>query len=135
VRIVNNHGEIVGVMQVLNRIVGPFADEDARRLRAFAAQAAVALENAELFDEVLRLKNYNEGILKSLSNGVITFDTDSVVTKINDAAARILGVEDSDMTGSTAAEVFAKDNAWVVKALDYVASSGRDDFHVDVDLV
>ena len=72
VRVVNNDGEIVGVKQVLNRIVGPFADEDARRLRAFAAHAAAALENAELFDEVLRLKNYNEGILKSLSNGLST---------------------------------------------------------------
>ena len=135
VRVVNNHGAVVGVMQVLNRIVGPFVDEDARRLRAFAAQAAAALENAELFDEVLRLKNYNEGILKSFSNGVITFDVDSVVTKFNDAAARILGLEESELTGSTAAHVFAKDDGWVVKALDYVATSGREDFHADVDLI
>ena len=135
VRVVNNHGAVVGVMQVLNRIVGPFVDEDARRLRAFAAQAAAALENAELFDEVLRRKNYNEGILKSFSNGVITFDVDSVVTKFNDAAARILGLEESELTGSTAAHVFAKDNGWVVKALDYVATSGREDFHADVDLI
>ncbi|MBT4710629.1 MAG: GAF domain-containing protein [Alphaproteobacteria bacterium] len=135
VRIVNNHGEIVGVMQVLNSTHGPFVDEDARRLRAFAAQAAAALENAELFDEVLRLKNYNEGILKSLSNGVVTFDVDTVVTKFNDAAARILGVEGAELNGSTAGAVFAKDNGWVVKSLDYVATSGRDDFHADVDLV
>ncbi len=134
-RIVNNHGEIVGVMQVLNHVGGPFTEEDERRLRAFAAQAAAALENAELFDEVLRLKNYNEGILKSLTNGVITLDADSVLTKINDAAARILGADGDALTGQTAVSVFQENNPWIVKSLEYVATSGSDDFHPDVDLV
>ena len=134
-RIVNNHGEIVGVMQVLNHVGGPFTEEDERRLRAFASQAAAALENAELFDEVLRLKNYNEGILKSLTNGVITLDADIVLTKVNDAAARILGADGDGLTGQTAASVFQEYNPWIVKSLEYVAESGRDDFHPDVDLV
>ena len=55
---------MIGVTQVLNKRDGVFTSDDERRLRAFAAQIAAALENAELFDEVLRLKNYNEGILK-----------------------------------------------------------------------
>ena len=40
--------------------------EEERRLSAFSAQLAIALQNAQLFSDVMELKNYNEGILKSL---------------------------------------------------------------------
>ena len=78
--IFSGRAELIGVTQVPNKRDGVFTSDDERRLRAFAAQIAAALENAELFDEVLRLKNYNEGILKSLSNGVITLDADKLIT-------------------------------------------------------
>lgn len=135
VPIVNAHREIIGVTQVLNKRGGPFTDHDERRLRAFTAQAATALENAELFDEVLRLKNYNEGILKSLTDGVVTFDADRRVTKVNDAACRILEEEAAAVLGKAADSIFGNTNPWVLKSLDYVSQTGRTDFHADVDLL
>ena len=43
-------GTVIGVLEVLNRRDGrPFDDEDERLLTAFAAQAAVAIQNARLF--------------------------------------------------------------------------------------
>jgi len=48
----NKHGERVGVMQVLNRKKeGPFTEEDVDLLCALAGQAAVAVENAQLYEE------------------------------------------------------------------------------------
>ena len=133
--IFSGRAELIGVTQVLNKRDGVFTSDDERRLRAFAAQIAAALENAELFDEVLRLKNYNEGILKSLSNGVITLDADKLITKVNDASVRILNRDEADLLGREATAVFGNSNPWISKSIDYVAQSGTNDFHVDVDLL
>lgn len=51
--IVNKSGTIIGVTQALNKSKGPFTLEDDRRLRALTAQAAIALENAKLHQELL----------------------------------------------------------------------------------
>ena len=53
---------------MLNKRHGHFTHKDEARLRAFTAQIAIALENAKLFDDVLRVQNYNEAILRSTSN-------------------------------------------------------------------
>jgi len=43
-------GEIIGVLQVLNKKDGRFTDYDAQLLSAFASQAATAVENAQLYE-------------------------------------------------------------------------------------
>jgi HD-GYP domain-containing protein (c-di-GMP phosphodiesterase class II) len=49
-------GDVTGVLQALNkRGGGPFTDEDAELLMALGGQAAVAIENALLHDEISRL--------------------------------------------------------------------------------
>lgn len=44
----NLHGEIIGAVQVLNKKSGLFSEDDEVLLSALAAQAAVAIENADL---------------------------------------------------------------------------------------
>ena len=125
----------IGVMEVLNKKSGQFTTLDEARLAAFAAQVAVALENAKLFQEVLQLKNYNEGILKSLSNGVVTLDTAFVVTKVNEAATQIFRYREADMVEQSLAQVLGSANDWIIKSLDYVSKTGGSDYHADVDFV
>jgi len=69
VPIINKHGKTIGVTQVLNRRGGPFTGDDESRLRAFTAQISIALENAKLFADVQAMKNYNDAMLESMSNG------------------------------------------------------------------
>ncbi|MEC9399122.1 MAG: GAF domain-containing protein, partial [Myxococcota bacterium] len=45
----NLQGEIIGVIQVLNRVSGNFTDEDEYLLSAIASQAAIAIENSKLY--------------------------------------------------------------------------------------
>ena len=49
----NQHGRTIGVVQVLNKRLGEFSDEDAELLHALAAQAAVSIENSKLFLSVV----------------------------------------------------------------------------------
>jgi HD-GYP domain-containing protein (c-di-GMP phosphodiesterase class II) len=51
----NTKGEVVGVLQALNRRDGPFTDEDEELLGALAGPAASAIENAVLNEEIERL--------------------------------------------------------------------------------
>jgi len=49
----NLNGNLVGVLEALNKRSGPFGDDDAALLRALADQAGVALERARLLEEFL----------------------------------------------------------------------------------
>lgn len=135
VPVIDRAGEHLGVLQVLNKRGGPFTPPDIRRLKAFSAEIAVAIQNAQLFSDVLELKNYNESILKSLSNGVVTFDNRLRVAKANDAACHILRVSLESLLGRPAKEVFGNRNPWVTQSLDYVAKMGASDYHADTDLI
>src|SRR5271169_6505914 len=90
VPLVNKYGKTIGVTQVLNKRGGPFTNEDEARLRAFTAQVSIALENAKLFADVQAMKNYNEAMLESMSNGLITLDEAGKIITCNSAGLRIL---------------------------------------------
>jgi serine phosphatase RsbU (regulator of sigma subunit) len=49
----NLNGNLVGVVEALNKRSGPFTDDDAALMRALADQAGVALERARLLEEFL----------------------------------------------------------------------------------
>jgi len=133
--IVSKTGARIGVTQVLNkRGSAPFSAKDESRLQAFTAQVAVSLENAQLFDEVVSVKTYNESILKSTSNGMLTTDSDGKVVTANDAALTILATDSETLIGRPAKDVFGEDNAWVTAAIDKVAATGERDTAIDASL-
>src|SRR5260370_27194204 len=129
VPVVDRSGERLGVVQVLNKRGGSFGQVDIRRLKAFSSGIAVALENARLFSDVLTLKNYNESILKSLSNGVVTLDRQLVIAKVNEAAQRILGLPSEGLVGRPPAQAFGNPNACITRTLEYVAQIAAADSH------
>jgi PAS domain S-box-containing protein len=91
-------GALTGVIYTDNRArEGLFTDKELSMLAAFADQAAVALENARLFDSVKRsldeateLKNLMEDVFESIDSGVITSDIEDQITLCNRAARSIL---------------------------------------------
>ena len=133
--ITTQHGTRVGVMQTLNKRAGSFGPGDEKRLVALCAQAAVSIENAQFFEQVNTARNYNESILRSMSNGVVTMDAAGTITKVNQAAARILRRAEEDLHGKTPQEVLGERNAWILKSLEKVRSSGKTDINVDTDLL
>ncbi|MDD2915625.1 MAG: GAF domain-containing protein [Gallionella sp.] len=134
VPIINKHGKTIGVTQVLNRRGGPFSSDDESRLRAFTAQISIALENAKLFADVQAMKNYNDAMLESMSNGLITLDENECITTCNAAGLRILKAESDDVLRKPVAEFFAGDNAWVLEKLKLVAESGQPQTSMDAPL-
>ena len=113
VPVINKVGRVIGVTQVLNKIGGTFTAEDESRLKAFTAQISIGLENAKLFDDVQNMKNYNDAILESMSNGVITTDALGRVVTCNAAGLHLMKVGVTDILNKPSVEVFWGKNAWI----------------------
>ena len=137
IQVTTKTGVPLGVMQVLNKKDGPFSPMDEQRLRAFCSQTSIAIENAQLFDEIVTVKNYNEAILESMKAGLITVDADGRVTKANQAAQDLLLDPDGEETLLMASveELFEDHNSWVSSAVRTVLEGGYVNEALDASLV
>ena len=134
VPVVNKNGKTLGVTQTLNRRGGVFTSEDESRLRAFTAQVSIALENAQLFDQVQNIKNYNEAMLESMSNGVLTLNEDHQIVTCNAAGMRIVNLSLEEIIGKQGQEFFMGENAWIVDKIKRVEESQESDITMDAEL-
>lgn len=134
VPVVNKHGKTIGVTQVLNKLGGVFNEEDESRLKAFTAQISIGLENAKLFDDVQNMKNYNESMLQSMSNGVLTLDIDMNVVTINVAGQDIINRQAEQVIGHPASELFNGDNQWLMDKINQVKDADATAQFVDIEM-
>ena len=135
VPVVNKTGKVIGVTQALNKRGGPFTAEDESRLKAFTAQVSIALENAKLFDDVQNMRNYNQSMLESMSNGVLTFTEDGHIHTCNAAGYRILKSREADVLGKPLAEFFTGANAWLVERIKALEAPGaKGDLLMDAEM-
>ena len=121
--VVNKLGKTIGVTQVLNKRSGPFTPQDESRLKAFTGQVAIALENAKLFDDVQKMKNYNDSMLQSMSNGVVTLDGNGRIVTCNASGCRIMQLASTEIIGHGAGEFFVGKNAWVMERIEHVTAT------------
>ena len=134
VPVVNKFSKIIGVTQVLNKRGGTFSTEDEAHLRAFTAQVSIALENAKLFADVQSMKNYNDAMLESMSNGLITLDEHERIATCNAAGLRILREVPGNIVHKAAGEFFAGANSWVLDKLAKVGETGEQQISIDAPL-
>jgi len=134
VPIVNKGGKTIGVTQVLNKRGGPFTNEDESRLRAFTAQISIALENAKLFADVQNMKNYNEAMLESMSNGVLTFDEAGKIVTCNAAGLRILRAHPGQILNRPPQEFFGGECGWLLEKLKRVEDAATTETTMDAEL-
>jgi K+-sensing histidine kinase KdpD len=94
--------KILGVVEVINKKDdSQFTDSDVDFLMAMANQAAIAIENALLYQQLTTEKNRIETILNNMSDGVIVVDEKSDIKMMNPSARRIFDLQDGKSDGST----------------------------------
>jgi PAS domain S-box-containing protein len=99
--------DIIGVVYCDNRILsGVFKQHELNLLRAFADQAAVAIQNARLFEaarahlaEITQVRDLMNRVFTSVDSGLIALDAEGCVTLFNPAAERITGVAAAEALG------------------------------------
>jgi adenylate cyclase len=82
----------LGVLALAHDEVGHFTSEDVELLSALAAQAAIALDNARLYDQVRREHQKLLAIVDSSADAVVVTGTDGRITMVNVVAGRLLGL-------------------------------------------
>ncbi|MFA5840218.1 MAG: histidine kinase N-terminal 7TM domain-containing protein [Candidatus Margulisiibacteriota bacterium] len=101
--------EIIGIIALGDKLSGDiFSAEDIGLLGTLANQAAVALDNARLYDEVVNMKDYSEEILQSMVSGVLTTDFKGKIVTLNQMAEKICGRKFDEVVGRSCEEIWGK---------------------------
>jgi len=89
-----------------------FGDQELQFLVGFANQAAIAIENARLFDnvqqrlaEIIEIQNFLDNIFSSIISGIITLDNNGTLMTINRAAENILHIAADSSLGRPYTEI------------------------------
>jgi len=110
------HDKLVGVIAVNHQAGGrSFTDEDHQLLRLFATQAAIAIENARLYQDVERQRREIE-VVAELSQGLnASLDFDTVLQRVVEGAR--------DLTESDLAQIALRDDPSDTLVFRYRAGS------------
>jgi GAF domain-containing protein len=102
VPIQDSNGEVLGVTQMINKKTGvPFDSNDENLLKAFGAQAAVSLENSQLFEEAVESRNFLSNVLRSIKHHVYAFNEDGHLLQCNHSTETYFGVSEETISVST----------------------------------
>jgi len=110
-------GRVIGLLNIDSEIPEFIDETDAKYLHAFADQAAIALENAWLFDQArheiakrIRLlkkeRNFMSAVLDTMGALVVVLDSQGRVVRFNWACERIVGFLSNEVKGRFFAELF-----------------------------
>jgi adenylate cyclase len=93
----NFQGELIGVIQAINKREGHFEEKDEVLFKAFAYQTAIAVENLELYRRLLS-DHEKIAILFDVSTAVArTLDLDTLFVEIVDRISKALNAERSTL--------------------------------------
>lgn len=94
--------ELIGLVLIGERVAGDmYSPDELQMLRHLLPQVSLAVRNAQLFDEVVRMNDYNENILRQMQSGVIAVNADREIVTLNPAAEEILGIRAAETIGSS----------------------------------
>jgi two-component system, NtrC family, sensor histidine kinase KinB len=88
-------GQLIGVVEAINKKEGGFTDDDLRTFESFASQAAVAIDNARLFSSLKEERFKLRTVFMEMSDGAILAGPDGYILLANEAARKLLGIEDA----------------------------------------
>jgi diguanylate cyclase (GGDEF)-like protein/PAS domain S-box-containing protein len=90
---------LVGMIALDKSEPGFYTQEHARLAEAFAAQAAIAIENARLFEESEERRVYLEGVLGAAPDAIVTLDARHRIVEWNSGAEKLFGYSREEVVG------------------------------------
>lgn len=91
--------KVVGVIFIFRNYRGSFSRNDRSLLQSFAHQAAVAVQNAQLYAQSQREKQRMDALLDSLADGILILSQDHTIERCNPAFERLWGKKSPGIIG------------------------------------
>jgi signal transduction histidine kinase len=93
--------QVVGLIYIFRTYPTAFTSNDRALLSSFAIQAAIAVQNAKLYQQVSQEKRRLDALLESSGDGVIIMDSSHRIQRFNRAMSRLTGWSAPDAIGKT----------------------------------
>jgi PAS domain S-box-containing protein len=103
--------DLIGVIYVFRTGSGAFSSNDRQVLASFADQAAIAMRNARLYQEVLAEKSRLDAIIEHSADGVMILDRACRIQVFNRALSRMTGWRAGEAVGQPCAAVLRLQSA------------------------
>lgn len=115
--------QLIGVIYVFRLTGLGFSEDDRQVLASFADQAAIAIHNARLYQQLLAEKRRLDAIIEHSADGVMILDARCQILVINRALERMTGWRSADAVGRHCAEVLTVVNAQGQRLCDKVCAA------------
>ncbi len=102
--------ELIGAIYIFRIGGGAFSAGDQALLAAFADQAAVAVRNAKLYQEISEERRMLAAIIDNSAEGIMILDAAGHIVRFNRALARMTGLDADQVRGRPAREVLLLHN-------------------------
>ncbi len=99
-------GNVIGALTVGDEAGRTFSDEEIRLVQAFADQAAVALDNVRLYEEVRTGRDFLQSIVQNSTDAIITTDIRGRITYFSPGAEEIFGFKAEEVIGRPVADFY-----------------------------
>jgi len=116
--------QAVGMIYVFRNYGGAFSANDRQMLQAFADQAAIAVNNAKLYQQVTEEKRRLDAILEASADGVLILDSSFRLTRFSQALARLTGAPAGRAIGRHHDDVIVLHNKRAGMTLSEAAAGG-----------
>jgi PAS domain S-box-containing protein len=98
---------LLGGLVIIRRERGAFSPEVAAMLQTFATQSVLAIQNARLFREIQRQKQYADTLVETSPVAIVTMDFDGMVVGWNPGAERLFGYPSGEAVGHRMEDLIA----------------------------
>jgi two-component system NtrC family sensor kinase len=99
-------GKVQGTMNLVSHSFRQFTPQDIQLMMAIGDQIGMAIENARLFEEMVRAKTDWEETFAAMRDGIAIVDVDFNITRVNQALVQMFGLPAGQMAGRKCYEVF-----------------------------
>ncbi|MFN4293480.1 MAG: histidine kinase dimerization/phospho-acceptor domain-containing protein, partial [Thermoflexales bacterium] len=116
--------EFLGALYVFRIRGGGFSRDDRRILQSFADQAAIAVNNARLYEQLTHEKRRLDAILEFSADGIVIMDGAHRIQMFNRAMSNLIGVPASEAIGKRFEEVLVLKNKRAGATLEEAEAKG-----------
>lgn len=116
--------KVIGLIFVFRGYQGGFSNNDRALLQSFADQAAIAVQNAQLYTQISREKQRLDALIDSAADGILVMGPDQTIERCNQAFVRLYGKQVSEIVGKNHEEIIQWKRRRTGKTLEEAVLSG-----------